>query len=513
MSKDNKKSQANEPTLQKEPKKTQAQQIMEFAQERCKLYKDDQQNTYASFINQNGTNEIWSILSPSFKNAVGAWHYKQHGQAFTQDMLKDACGMLHSVALYSGDECTIHRRVAKIDDCYYLDLCDEQWQQVAVSAYGFRVVPMEQAMFARSQRMSSLPVPMQPNDLSELWDFFRVEPKDRNLLLAWILECFRVDTVYPILEVSGGQGTGKTMFCAFLKLLIDPAMPLQQPEVTTIEDLYVTAKNNHLVLLENLSSLNKAMQDACCQISTGSGYSKRKLHSNAEEYSYSVKTPLLINGIVPLATREDMISRTVRLKLTPISGGIRVTETSLMERFMEARPRLLGALLSLFSTVLSKQAKEEDYELPRLADFALLGEAISLNEGHRAGNFIKQLNENQADACLAGVEGDPFADTIIQMGEKSEKECVFSGTCGELLRKIQAKTQFPQSRHFPTSARGVKNCLQRHEAAFGHYGIWVEFPKRRKDGCPVVIYKKLNLGEHGEHGEHDEHVNLVSGRR
>ena len=60
----------------------------------------------------------------------------------------------------------------------------------------------------------------------------------------------------------------------------DPGRPHKtdiQPEPRTEDDLFVNADGQWLTAYDNLSTLDQHWSDAFCRISTGSGYSKRKL--------------------------------------------------------------------------------------------------------------------------------------------------------------------------------------------------------------------------------------------
>jgi hypothetical protein len=43
------------------------------------------------------------------------------------------------------------------------------------------------------------------------------------LLVAWLLAALRPRGPYPLLAISGEQGSAKTVLCKFLKALVDPS--------------------------------------------------------------------------------------------------------------------------------------------------------------------------------------------------------------------------------------------------------------------------------------------------
>lgn len=56
---------------------------------------------------------------------------------------------------------------------------------------------------------------------------------------------------------------------------------------------------------DNLSYLSSQLSDALCQISTGAGFTTRRLYSDAEEVVFEAMRPLLLNGIGGFMKRPD----------------------------------------------------------------------------------------------------------------------------------------------------------------------------------------------------------------
>ena len=80
---------------------------------------------------------------------------------------------------------------------------------------------------------------------------FVVRP-DRMIVAPQVLEAFRCDTPYPLLEFTGEQGSAKSTNQTLIRSLIDPNQVMLRGRPKTVEDIYVSAKNNHLLSFENL---------------------------------------------------------------------------------------------------------------------------------------------------------------------------------------------------------------------------------------------------------------------
>src|SRR5690606_13786463 len=120
----------------------------------------------------------------------------------------------------------------------------------------------------------------------------------RILLLAWMVDCLRPDTPFPLLELIGEQGSGKSVASEAIRRVIDPNAANLRAEPKNAEDLFVIAHHNHIVALENVSRLTPQQQDAACILATGGGFAKRKLYSDSDEAVIVLRRPVLINGIV-----------------------------------------------------------------------------------------------------------------------------------------------------------------------------------------------------------------------
>ncbi|MFP3648323.1 hypothetical protein SB822_56770, partial [Paraburkholderia sp. SIMBA_054] len=89
------------------------------------------------------------------------------------------------------------------DDAYWIDLCDEQWRAIRITPAGWEIVNRPPVFFVRSSSMRPLPEPTPGGDFAKLWAIVNVSPNDRLVVLTWMLECFRPETPYAVIEFSG----------------------------------------------------------------------------------------------------------------------------------------------------------------------------------------------------------------------------------------------------------------------------------------------------------------------
>jgi hypothetical protein len=105
----------------------------------------------------------------------------------------------------------------------YLDLADEHWRVVDVGPDGWRVVECPPVRFRRPAGMLPLPLPERGGSIETLNSFLNLASRnDFVLIVAWLLAALRPGGPYPLLAISGEQGSAKTVLSKLLKALVDP---------------------------------------------------------------------------------------------------------------------------------------------------------------------------------------------------------------------------------------------------------------------------------------------------
>ena len=136
---------------------------------------------------------------------------------------------------------------------------------------------------------------------------------DFVLVVAWALACLRNRGPYPVMVLSGEQGSAKS-------LLGDPAGAARSEHRAVAglpredRDLFIAANNGHVLAFDNVSGLPAWISDTLCRLATGGGFAVRQLYSDQDEVLFDAARPVILNGIEDIVTRPDLADRAVFLR-------------------------------------------------------------------------------------------------------------------------------------------------------------------------------------------------------
>jgi hypothetical protein len=163
------------------------------------------------------------------------------------------------------------------------------------------------------------------------------------LVVAWLLAALRSSGPYPLLAISGEQGSAKTVLSKLLRALIDPNAAPVRALRREKRELMIAANNGHLPAFDNLSGLPPWLSDALCRLASGGSFAVRQLYTDDEEVLFKAARPTLLNGIEDIIGRSDLADRAIFSGLgADWRGAAAFRDRALAEL---ARPAILGALL------------------------------------------------------------------------------------------------------------------------------------------------------------------------
>jgi hypothetical protein len=259
--------------------------------------------------------------------------------------------------------------------------------------------------------MQPLPMPIKNGSVEDLKSFLNVGGAGFELVAFWLLAALRDRGPYPILVVSGEQGSAKSTFTTILRSLVDPNTAPLRALPREDRDLFIAANNGHLLAFDNISGLPHWISDTLCRLATGGGFAVRQMYSDDDEVLFDACRPVILNGIEDIVTRPDLADRAIFLTLEPIPEENRKPEDKLWADFEAVRPKIFGALLDAMVIGLNKLPETRLPKLPRMADFALWATACE-TAMWRPGTFWNAYCENQDIAAEGVLDADLVADTL-----------------------------------------------------------------------------------------------------
>ena len=460
---------------------SQAQVIVDLfaADNQASLFHNGDGETFAGF-GVGDHREIWSTASRRFRRHLQRLYYRATQETAKSTAIAEAQATLEAQALYEGAQQEVHIRIAGDGiDVVYMDLCDEEWKVVEITASTgtFRVLNDSPVRFVRAQGMLALPVPEHGGSLLALRELVNLgDDGDWTLVLAWLVAALRPTGPFPILLVHGEQGTAKSMLVRIIRRFVDPNRADLRAEPCNTRDLAIAANNAWIIGFDNLSSIEPWLSDAFCRLSTGGGFATRELYTNKEEAIFDSKRPVVLTSIEAIATRGDLIDRCISVELQPIPEAGRKTESEIWAAADASAGRILGALLDAVACALRAHRDVRLPVLPRMADFAIWATAAEAGLGVPTGAVMAAYQSNRAAANEIALEASPIAALVVAL---VREQGVWSGRATELLEVIEGRADdwARRGKGWPRTARAMAGALRRVAPNMRKAGIRIEFSR------------------------------------
>lgn len=462
---------------------TQADILIELAQS-ADLFHTPEGTGFAD-LDINGHRETWPIRHRGFRRWLARRYFQATGGAPSSEALQSALNVIEAKAHFDAPEHTVHVRVGGLDGRLYLDLGDETWRAVEIDAAGWRVIENPPVRFRRAPGMLALPLPLFGGSVATLRSFLNVRSDaDFVLVVAWALACLRHRGPYPVIVLSGEQGSAKSTFSAILRALLDPNTAPLRALPREDRDLFIAANNGHVLAFDNVSGLPAWISDTLCRLATGGGFAVRQLYSDQDEMLFDASRPVILNGIEDIVARPDLADRALFLTLEPIPEERRRPEQELWAAFETERPRILGALLDAVAKGLAMLPQTRLDKLPRMADFALWVTACE-TALWPAGTFGTAYCGNRDEAVEGVIDADPVAAAVrALMATRTE----WTGTASELLGALaeMAGDRIAKSKAWPESPRALAGRLRRAATFLRKIGIEISYGREGRARTRII---------------------------
>jgi hypothetical protein len=436
----------------------------------------------------DGHRETWPIRAKGFRRWLTRRFFESTCGAPNSEAMQSALNVIEAKAHFDAPERAVCIRVGGLDGRLYVDLCDAAWRAVEIDAFGWRVINDPPVRFRRAAGMQPLPTPAPGGSIEMLRSFLNLRSNaDFVLVVAWALAVLRDRGPYPVLVLSGEQGSAKSTFSAILRTLLDPNTAPLRALPREDRDLFIAATNGHVLAFDNVSGLAAWISDTLCRLATGGGFAVRQLYTDQDEVLFDAARPIILNGIEEIVTRPDLADRALFLTLEPIPEECRRPEAELWASFEIQRPLILGVLLDAIVEGLRRLPKTHLPKLPRLADFALWATACQSSLWPE-GSFWSAYCGNRDEVVEGVIDADPIAIGVRAMMAALPE---WTGTAADLLVTLSGAIgeHAAKSKTWPDSPRGLSGRLRRAATFLRKGGLEINFERKGRAGHRIIQIK------------------------
>ena len=290
-----------------------------------------------------------------------------------------------------------------------------------------------------------------------------LSPEQQRLILrVWILSVFFPELLpaKSLLLLYGEKGSGKTTTLrVILKLLLGP-----QANVTPLgkEDGFnATVSREYLIVLDNVDSFCRWIEDRLATVATGQTIKLRKLYTTNEMLSFPTRCSIALTARTPRFRRDDVVDRLQILRVSRLDKFSR--EAAWYAEIEQHRARLWAQLLRDLNAVVAclRKGATEQPETLRMADWAFvattIGDALGQAEAVRDA-----LSASEIDKAHFLLEADELYDLISAVASDQPGR---EWKAGELFAELNRRAEAAGVEFGIKSPRSLGRILNRLEPA------------------------------------------------
>jgi hypothetical protein len=446
-----------------------ANTIIDLANNNIETLFSDQYGTQFGLIRISDHNEIMPLEGKKMHRFLAKLFYDNSNDIASTESINNATQVLQAKADFEGQTIPLYLRVAWFDNknSIYYDLTNEQWNCVEITKMGWSIINDVPTIFVRYNQTTQV----SPNRKYEqdIFDRFirltNVKDEHNKLLLkVYMISQFIPEIPHPILIPHGGKGSGKSTLLRLIKMICDPS----RPELLTFHDdrteFVQQLAHNYVNFYDNIRRIRSWMSDEVCKAVTGIGLTKRKLYTDDEDKVYDFKRCIGFNGINNCLTEPDALDRSILIELLPITRETRKTDEMIFSEFELLRPKLLAYIFDILVKVLKIKDSIKINDLPRMADFAIWGEAIARAIGYADLHFMNAYYANIGKQNMEALDAVPLAEAIQKMFSDEQVDFEFSwiappGNTLDRLYDIASRYKIKTDTMWPKGATALSRRL------------------------------------------------------
>ena len=479
-----------------------------------KFFKDQNRRIFAAIrLGRDRSLEILDIDSTKYKRYLAKLYRENRGSCINDSLINTVVTNLASEAEFNGDIIPLHLKVAwgseenrAKKNCIYYDMCDKQGRIIEISKDSWKIIDGSDKdvpiLFKKfNQQLQVQPDRNYDEDIFEkLVDLTNVRKKDnRQLLKVYIISTLIPEIDHAMLTTYGPKGSAKSFLLELIKKLVDPTKPLLLTLQRNVDQFIQQVDHNYINYYDNVKFIPYWLSEEICKSVTGTGHTKRVHYTNDDDFVYEHRRCLGLNEINVALTKPDVLDRSISMELEDIDEDKRRKEADLWSEFEKIKPQAFAYILDVIVRAMKIKETLNLKKLPRLADFAEWGEAISQAMNYLPMSFMEIYKENRNEQNIVAVSENLASSILLKYVLDIEKE---EGT----LRKIEFEPQqlfkalidYAQykeikidSRHFPKDAaslvKKIKTVIPNFKAG---YGINIDIGRSQDNTSTITIYRK-----------------------
>ena len=431
-----------------EPEKlTQADQLLDLVLDNTTLLLNQFDEVYISFSSTPFV--AYKINSDKTRQQLCSLYWAKNHKTVRSESVSNAIATLEGMAFEKNNRQNIYNRVAKVGDTIYYDLINQN-QVVKITSQCWNLETACPVYFTRYNHQKPQLLPERGGNLTDLFQFLNLKDDQSKILIATYLPtCLISDIPRVALVLHGDHGSAKSSCLKLLRSILDPSELSLLTPPTYANDLVQIASHHFVIYFDNLSELTPQLSDTLCRLVTGEGFSKRKLYTDNDDVIYSFKSVIGFNGINLVATRADLLDRSLIVSLDRIPDEQRKSEAEIFNRFETIKPKLLGAMFDTVSTMLRTEPTLSFSKKPRMADYYCFATAAALDLGYSRQELDSAISQNTKEQNVEAIEASPTAQAIMEFIKDKNG---WSGGSTELYNHLLAiadnlklKNNFPKS--------------------------------------------------------------------
>lgn len=450
--------------------------VIKVIEDSCSAIFLDQFSDSYAFIKDS--NKVMGINSSDFEDHVLLKYLSRYRKTVSRDTFKNAIRIIRAKATANNDFKKMFVRVGRdVDNNYWYDL--GYGKAVKINQDGWSITTDVPSIFRRFKSQMPQVEPVRGGSLDDFLSILNVSSLDDEILLkVYLVSSFIYGYPHPVLIVFGQHGAAKTTLFRFLKSLIDPSSVGTLGPINNIREFVQVIFHNWSAFFDNLSGLKAELSDALCRACTGDGFSKRRLYSDDDDIIYSFQHCIGLNGINNIASKSDLLDRSLLIELSRIPENLRRTEEEIQNRFNAMKSGLLGACFDAMAKAIKIYPTVNIVDSPRMSDFSKWGYAIAEALGIGGNNFLTAYNNNIAKQNMEAIEASPVAFAVKTMIEKDSAGIIEASPMYIYNRLVneayQAEYDYTRDKSWPTNVRWFSRKLTEVIPNLKKIGIKVE---------------------------------------